>query len=495
MPDRRRKLFDHLSLRARAALLSVLLFCVFYGVVVLGAWMYVGTAVTRDHDTGLLEATRALANRLQTVPREEITFDQVRAALPRPRPLALAYAAVRQEDGTVLAFAGTLEPYQTGAMREFRAAPRADAQWLGDVQADNAEDRVRDSQVRVATARVRHADGDPLFVQIGIHPGLLAQAQVPVFSVLLYSAPVALVAAFCAGWFLAGYTLRPVRQVMSAVSSIAPDRLGLRFSAGPSEASELVALKDQLNAAMERLQHGYQAQDRFISNVAHDLKTPIASVLLESQVIQMAPASEQEYIAYAQSVQDEMRRLGRLVESFLMLARSEKSLPTSLRVEVNVNDFVTEAVRHYSNVARLYHVTLRTQLHELAANLQDLKVIGDADLLRTMVENIVHNAIKFSPRNGTVDVEVRRDPREVRISVRDRGPGIPPDLQSAVFERFTQAPQEAERMRGTGLGLAIARSVAQLHGGRISAQNSPEGGCVFEICLPAAGSGDEAKAA
>ena len=116
----------------------------------------------------------------------------------------------------------------------------------------------------------------------------------------------------------------------------------------------------------------------------------------------------------------------------------------------------------------------------------DLQLTGDGELLLTMVENLVRNAISHSPLDGEVTLRAERDDGAVLLSVRDEGPGIPDDYVDRVFDRFVQVPKSSSRTDGTGLGLAIADGVAKLHGGSIRVANNPGAGCTFTVRLPRA---------
>jgi signal transduction histidine kinase len=116
------------------------------------------------------------------------------------------------------------------------------------------------------------------------------------------------------------------------------------------------------------------------------------------------------------------------------------------------------------------------------------QVRGDPALMRTMIDNLVRNAVRFSPKGQTILVTASAEGREAVVRVRDYGSGIPEQIIGRIFDRFVQAPDEQRRGRGHGLGLEISQGIAELHGGRIGARNCPppEGGCEFEVRLPKA---------
>ncbi|QOV90066.1 HAMP domain-containing sensor histidine kinase [Humisphaera borealis] len=297
--------------------------------------------------------------------------------------------------------------------------------------------------------------------------------------------PIGLIASAIAGWFIAGIAVRPLRQLGLIASQMRPDNLTQPIDFH-SSASELTSLKQELDQMRKRIESGYKAQERFVANVSHEIKTPIATVLTESQTLARPGATPAEIRQFIDSTQDEMRRLGRLVESFLLLTRVRDGKPVeSTRARVPVNDVVLDSIQHCWRYAQEHNVKLDPELFADAD--RELAVIADPDLLRTMIDNLVRNAIRFSPKEDTVKVLVRLDSTDkVCIGVRDRGPGIPESMKEKIFDRFAQGSGDEKLGRGSGLGLEIAQGIAELHGGHISVSNLERGGCEFCAMLPLA---------
>jgi signal transduction histidine kinase len=179
-----------------------------------------------------------------------------------------------------------------------------------------------------------------------------------------------------------------------------------------------------------------------------------------------------------------MRVVGGVVESFLVLARIGHGKELVRRERLPVNDVVLEAAEHCAALSRHHEVPLVTLLHLAAEGESELEIEGDPELLRTMLENLVRNALRFSPRGEAVDLRVTCTKDRASIHVRDRGPGIPREHIERVFDRFYQIAEQQTGPRGSGLGLAIAKSVAELHHGTISVHNCADRGAEFEVLLP-----------
>ncbi|MBL8745027.1 MAG: hypothetical protein JNK58_01585 [Phycisphaerae bacterium] len=473
-----------ITLRVRAALTCVTLFAIFYGAIILAARQYRSNTLQRTVDQNIMEVADSVAAELLK-PRGADANDSA-FVLPDPRTSRVGFIVVADSEGKTIRQVGDRSGYFSAARAAMRSAVQDHQRALITAESDSPGRREGRSYARIVTLPARTQTGEPRYVQVGVVPEEIALVSRVMLDLLVFTFPGALLAAFCTGWVLAGYALQPLHEVGRAAEQMSTDHLDARVPTRPNEATEVAAVKEKLNAALERVQQGYRAHERFISNVAHELRTPIATMLTESQVIRMAPATLDDFRRYADSVEDEMRRLGRLVESFLMLARAEHGAPVTTMTNVSLNDILVDAVGHATPLARHYDVSIRLSVQGGANQSRDPIVFGDPDLLRTMIENLIQNALKFSPKNGVIEtgIEVRKE--HAVIVVRDRGPGIPPDLADTAFERFTQAPNEVLQFRGAGLGLAIARSIAVLHKGRISARNAESGGCIVELCIPLA---------
>ncbi len=313
-----------------------------------------------------------------------------------------------------------------------------------------------------------------------------ALAAIPL-QVARFAIPVGVVAAGLAAWLVAGLAVAPFHYLRRIAWALSPEALEtkLEFARLPGE---IAALRADLERVRNRLREAFAAQDRFIANVSHELKTPIAILLTEAQTLQRGDltAGAAEFV---RSVIDEMRRLGRMTESFLALTRLQTGKAPTTILPCDVNDFVVDAVEDCGQLAGQYGVRLHAELAEPARPLQ---VLGDPELLRVMVDNLVRNAIRFSPEGQAVVIRTEDLGTECLVTVSDAGTGVPPELIAKLFDRFTQARTEAGR--GHGLGLSIAQGIAELHGGRIAARNLPGGGCEFTVRLPTSPETPEAGA-
>jgi PAS domain S-box-containing protein len=226
-----------------------------------------------------------------------------------------------------------------------------------------------------------------------------------------------------------------------------------------------------------------QVKDEFISVVGHELRTPLTSIrgslgLLEGGVFGELPAEAQGMLALAVTNTD---RLVRLINDVLDIERMDAGRMELELVPVKASALVTNAIQVVQMNATEAGLTLKADVDE------DLTVSVDADRIIQVLVNLVGNAIKFSPRGGTISVTVDSEQGRARFAIADRGRGIPADRLGSIFERFRQVDSsDAREMGGSGLGLAIARDIVFHHGGQMSVESEVGVGSTFYFTLPLA---------
>lgn len=232
--------------------------------------------------------------------------------------------------------------------------------------------------------------------------------------------------------------------------------------------------------------------DEFVSTVNHELPTPLTAVLgslrlISSNMIASVPEPARGLIDLAERNCD---RLSHLINNVLDIQRLQKET-TAMDMElVDTPKLVDAVVAANQPFAQKYNVTLRLACMAVPNS----NILGDQDKLEQFLTNLLSNAIKFSPVGETVDVRLERNAECVRISIRDRGPGISDDFRQKIFPRFARAHEgSASRAGGSGLGPYISRSIVDQHPGRIDFENNSDAGATFHIVLPAAQMHIEAK--
>ncbi|MEQ8674037.1 MAG: HAMP domain-containing sensor histidine kinase [Aggregatilineales bacterium] len=270
---------------------------------------------------------------------------------------------------------------------------------------------------------------------------------------------------------------RPLQAASEAATAVAEGDLnqGVPVS-GPAEVRAVAEAFNSMSAEVRATQ---QAQRDFMANVSHDLKTPLTSIQGYSQAIMDGAARDP--VKAAAIIHDEASRLTRMVMQLTDLARMEAG-------QLSMNMTPLDAGSLAKNVAQSLTVNAEQKGVRLKVNAPPMPDIdGDGDRLVQVLQNLIGNAIKFTPAGGTVRVLARGVPGAIELIVADSGVGIPRDDLPRVFERFYQVDKARGPQRGTGLGLAITHEIINAHGGRISVSSELNKGTVFTIWLPVRG--------
>ncbi len=273
------------------------------------------------------------------------------------------------------------------------------------------------------------------------------------------------------GYLLAGYVTRPLHEIAHTARRVEAGELGSRIPASAGQ-DEIGQLKQRLNAMLARLESLVDAQRRFTADAAHDLRTPLTVLKSDLEVTLRRERSAAEYRQTLERMRAEVGRLTRLAEDLLTLSRLEAGLSNPFESFLLAEALDTILPSHTQAAVQK---GLQFQL-EIPP---DLRAYGDAGLVARAVGNLLSNAITHT-ESGQIGLRAERKEGRILIQVWDTGPGIPPELQAAIFERF----RKGERSKGTGLGLSIVAQVAHLHRGRVQVANRAGRGAIFTLELP-----------
>jgi len=457
-------------------------------------------AVVSVVDTRLVEMAATLRELVATEGVGALASERIRAAAD-PRLAGQSwFMEVRDASGNEIARTGTVDPGTSmsalwnGRKDEAPGTTRTMHESLRTQQLPTGSDpvighgpaRARVVVMDLASNATDVAGGPAQSTSsliVGISMARADQMTREIERVLLWTAAGSTIASGLAGWIVSNGFTRRLRRVGDALNSVTPSDFtrGLRLPASTDELGELAV---SLNTMLSGLERAFKGQERFLSDVSHELKTPLAALLTEAQVLHSGEATIDDYRAFVASTEDEARRLGKLVESFLMLVRFEHGRRFVAEALVPINDVAIDAMRHTHTLAHQRQVKVMFSAYDPGEERNEGLVRGDAELLRVAIENVVRNAVQVSKTGDAVAMEVTCiERRTMRIDVRDRGPGLKPDYINRVFSRFEHVPGRESGSRGTGLGLAIAKGIIDLHHGRLHAESHPEGGSVFRIEL------------
>jgi two-component system OmpR family sensor kinase len=272
-------------------------------------------------------------------------------------------------------------------------------------------------------------------------------------------------------WWAVSRLLAPVQRVRGQLAQRRPDDLTPVSGAGlPSELQPLV---HEFNALLARVQQAFDAQQHFVADAAHELRSPLAALKLQLQGLQRAPDTATRERA-VERLGSGIDRATRLVEQLLALARQEAQIAAGAPPQpVPLAELARQAVLDATPAAQQRGIDLG--LAPVPPEAEGASVPGHAQALAILLRNLLDNAIKYTPRGGRVDVALQADDGHITLLVDDSGPGIAPAERAQVLQRFHRGAQpEGAPASGSGLGLAIADSIARLHGARLQLADAPQ---------------------
>ena len=286
-----------------------------------------------------------------------------------------------------------------------------------------------------------------------------------------------LVLGLAGGWWLATRAIRPIDDISATASKIATGDLSHRINTDDTD-NELGQLAGVLNSTFARLESAFARQQQFTADASHELRTPIAVILSQTQATLARERSSGEYRDSLEACQRAAQRMRRLTESLLALARLDAGQDALKRERIDLSRIAKECSDLLRPLAEEHRITLHSEL--TAA-----ECLGDSESLAQVVTNFLTNAILHNQSDGEVRVTTRRENDVVLLTVADSGPGIPAEDLPRIFERFYRADQSRTRATGgTGLGLAICKAIVDAHGGTLEVASTPGQGSAFTLRMP-----------
>ena len=390
-----------------------------------------------------------------------------------PTPAALAARlgdALIGEHGVLVAVNG-----QKGAIFNWPESPLAGqlAAAAGAVGETPSRLTLAGRDYRVVAGSLQTAWGETARVVVGRdirhHTDFLDQLQRDFWLALLAAALLTVVV----GILIARRGVHPVRAIALTAGRISAGQLAKRIPEAnvPPELAELVAA---FNAMLGRLEESFQRLSDFSADLAHELRTPIHTLRMQTEVSLAKPRSDDEYRDLLASNLEEYERLSRMIADMLFLAKAEHGLIVPQREAIPLLDLGRQLFDYYGILAESQQLVLEGE---------ELTVRGDRLMLQRAIGNLLLNAIQHTTAQGRVALSVEKRDGAAVITISNTGPAIPDTALRTIFERFIRADQSGE---GSGLGLAIARSIVVAHGGSIAASSSGQR-TEFAVILPLAG--------
>ena len=347
---------------------------------------------------------------------------------------------------------------------------------------DPVEWKSGSSSYRILAAEAHLGNGSPVRLVLALNIGTPSAVQHAYQSVIIIIALTGGMLIVTLGLILMQRGLEPLRRMTAKTRDITASRLGDRLGIEDTPA-ELRELADGLNDMLQRLQDSFRRLDEFSSDLAHEVRTPIANMLGQTEVALSRARSVEEYRAVLESNVEEFHRLSRMIQDMLFLAQADSSEKALDLEPVELRSQVDKVVEFYEPLLDEKGIrVLRNGSAEVKANRL---------LAQRAIANLLSNAVRHAPEGSTLDISIApSEPGWIALKVVNPGRGIAVDDMPWIFQRFFRGRGAdgtgGKTGEGWGLGLAIVKAIMEMHGGRVTAESAPDGMTCFTLYFPEA---------
>ncbi|TWX72109.1 HAMP domain-containing protein [Colwellia demingiae] len=284
---------------------------------------------------------------------------------------------------------------------------------------------------------------------------------------------------FLSCWLLAKSFTNPLIAIQKASESIGEGKLATRITKFDQRSDEFGTLARSFNQMAEQLENNITAHQRLLGDVSHELRSPLTRLQLAVALAEKNMGNDVEQRKHLNRCETEVERLDEMIADVLTLSRLEHNQNVFAADDIDLSTIVAQVVNdcQYFATSRNVTIDLKTQAN--------CALLADSKLLASAISNVVNNAVKYSPNDQVVTVELSQQNEQIMLSVSDQGPGVPNEMIEKLFTPFFRVADGRERSSGgTGLGLAIAQQAILFHQGEIIAQNQESSGLKVIITLP-----------
>ncbi len=359
-----------------------------------------------------------------------------------------------------------------------------------------ARSLVDEGRLRMVTYPVFENLVPRYLVQVAANTLTLDQNMLELRLLLFISVPLAILAAALGGLFISKKAFDPIDRIIRTAQSISAEHLDKRLEAGRVD-DEVTRLSKTLNAMFDRIEEAFRLQKQFTADASHELKTPLTILLGEIEVALSNPRSSEDYVRILNSAVEEIRRITKIVDELLTLARLESGQLQMQKLPIRLDELLLDSVSKTSAYASQRNIAINFEIHdESGEESEEVIVEGDEDKLLSVFINLLDNAIKYSSDNTLIGVVLTPGKDFAHVEIVDKGIGISPEDLPHIFDRFYRADKSRSSdgaQGGTGLGLSISKYLVEAHGGTLGIESVKGKGTTVTIRLPVLRSSESAE--
>ncbi len=322
-------------------------------------------------------------------------------------------------------------------------------------------------KMRGVNMKIRDPQVTPHIIQVATSVKDLEEQENNLILINVLMIPFLILISSIAGFVVAGNALSPVNAVADMVNKIAATNLSLRIK-DPETQDEISNLAHTFNMLLARLEHSFKAQENFVANASHQLNTPLSIIKGELEVLESKKRSDEEIEKFHKSLKEELNRLIDLVKNLLMISRVEAGQEDFIYSPQRVDEVLLSTTERLHLKARDKKINIRFNIDPNLDEVPDaLVVLGEKQLLECLFENILENAIKYSPEDSVIKINISSSDHQLVVTISDQGSGIDDSQAATLFTRFQRGSGHVG-IPGTGIGLSIAAKIARHHKAKIS---------------------------
>lgn len=397
----------------------------------------------------------------------------------QPFPIERSFMQVRSIQGNIIARSANLEEAEIPLPQPEYKTLLDDGVLYSKIEGKNlSTSHIRKQYTyRIVNYVISKPNVPPLILQLAAPMSYLESVNREIFSFLVIGIPLILAIATFLGFYTAQRALVPVANIIDKAEAIDLSRLNERVPV-PETKDEIFQLALTVNRLLDRVQTSIEANDRFVANASHQIKTPLAILKGEIDLLLSRPRSGEETQKFLMSASDEIKTLTRLIENLLVLARIDAGHQSLEQTQFRFDEVALEVIQKLEPLAAQKSLRLKIKIAQSSLESESFfETKGDSELLKNMFTNLIENAIKYSPENNMIEIELGGDNQYLAFRVSDNGPGISNLDLPHVFDRFYRSA--SSKGEGFGLGLPIAQRICDLHSGLIKCESEIGKGTQF----------------
>jgi signal transduction histidine kinase len=413
------------------------------------------TSSRNDYDSSLINYAIDLSEHLVIDPSGlNIAFKVPDSEIKKAFPFILkeTFYSVRDLKGKVL-----MKSFGTESIKEIPYNPNLPLKQ--DYTHRFLSFRSKQDVFRAVNLKITNSTGKEMILQVATNHKSILDRERNHSLFTIFIVPVLIIFSSLFSYFISGNALDPIKTLTDSANKIAAQNLSLRVPR-VNTGDEVEELAKTLNNLLERLETSFNAQENFVSNASHQLNTPLAIIKGELDVLESKERTNDEIKKFHQSLRQELGRLIELVKNMLLISRVKSGLGQFVFFPVRLDDLLVTTSTRLSPRAREKKITIRFNIEEhLSAN--ELEVLAEKQLLDALFENILDNAIKYSPEESTIEINIKRIAQRIEVWIQDEGPGMEEDrFDQIIKNRFNRGQSN---LPGSGIGLFLANKIAGFH--------------------------------